>query len=114
MQANLKRIAFKGKEFSIEPANFSVKKFSFRDAFTVTHRSAVTYDIFHIPHISSIETRIEPVWPAGNFFSAKTLDQLIAEQGTLPVYDLSVFAGAIPDEDMDEFVSDIYRTRTVQ
>ena len=46
------------------------------------------------------------------FFSAKTIDQLIAEQGARPVYDLSVFAGAIPDEDMDEFVADIYRTRT--
>lgn len=45
------------------------------------------------------------------FFTAKTLDQLIAEQGTFPVYDLSVFAGAIPDEDMDEFIADIYRTR---
>jgi hypothetical protein len=36
---------------------------------------------------------------------------LIAGQGILPVHDLSVFAGAIPDEDMDEFVADIYRTR---
>jgi hypothetical protein len=50
-------------------------------------------------------------WSADNFFTAKTIDQLIAGQGVLPVHDLSVFAGAIPDEDMDEFVADIYRTR---
>src|SRR5436853_437147 len=38
------------------------------------------------------------------FFSAKTIEQLIAEQGTQPITDLSLLSGAIPDEDLDEFV----------
>src|SRR5271163_1880235 len=42
---------------------------------------------------------------------AKTIEQLIREQGIRPVADVSVFAGAIPDEDVDEFVADIYRDR---
>ena len=46
------------------------------------------------------------------FFTAKTLDQLIAERGIKPIPDISVLAGAIPDEDIDEFVADIYRSRT--
>ena len=46
------------------------------------------------------------------FLTAKTLDQLIAEQGIKPIPDISVLAGAIPDEDVDEFVADIYRSRT--
>ena len=45
------------------------------------------------------------------FFSAKTIDQLIAEQGVSPVSDISIFAGVIPDDDIDEFVADIYRHR---
>jgi hypothetical protein len=42
---------------------------------------------------------------------AKTIEQLIREQGIRPVADVSVFAGAIPDEDVDEFVADVYRDR---
>lgn len=42
---------------------------------------------------------------------SKTIEELILEQGVQPVADVSVFAGAIPDEDVDEFVSEIYRDR---
>lgn len=45
------------------------------------------------------------------FFVAKTIDQLIAEQGIHPITDLKLLAGAIPDEDVDDFVADIYRDR---
>lgn len=45
------------------------------------------------------------------FFVAKTIDQLIAEQGVHPIDDLKSLAGAIPDDDVDEFVADIYRDR---
>jgi len=41
----------------------------------------------------------------------KTIEQLISEQGIHPVADVGVFAGSIPDEDVDEFVADIYRDR---
>jgi predicted DNA-binding antitoxin AbrB/MazE fold protein len=50
---------------------------------------------------------------ARGFFEARTIDQLIAEQGILPVSDIGVFAGAIPDEDVDAFVADIYSDRLV-
>jgi hypothetical protein len=45
------------------------------------------------------------------FFVAKTIDQLIAEQGIHPVTDLKLLGGAIPDEDVDAFVAEIYRDR---
>jgi hypothetical protein len=45
------------------------------------------------------------------FFKAKTIDQLIAEQGVRPVSDIGIFSGTIPDEDMDEFLADLHRDR---
>ena len=50
-------------------------------------------------------------WSGADFFKAKSVEQLIAEQHTHPVTDISILAGAIPDEDVDEFVADIYRSR---
>jgi hypothetical protein len=47
----------------------------------------------------------------GDFFTAKTVDQLIAEQGIHPITHLEALSGAIPDEDVDEMVADIYRER---
>jgi hypothetical protein len=96
----------------VEPAKYSVKRFDFGDAFTVTHRVAVEYDISRIPRIVKIESESRPIWSADNFFSAKTIEQLIAEQGVRPIADIGIFAGAIPDEDVDEFVADIYRNRS--
>ena len=46
-----------------------------------------------------------------SFFDARTIDQLIAEQGIHPITDLKWLAGAIPDEDVADFVADIYRDR---
>ncbi len=60
------------------------------------------------------------LWAAGQngigaggqaFFAAKTITQLIAEQGVQPVQDIAALSGAIPDADLDEFVADIYRDR---
>jgi hypothetical protein len=45
------------------------------------------------------------------FFVAKTIDQLIAEQGVHPITDLKLLAGAIPDQDIDAFVAEIYHDR---
>lgn len=44
-------------------------------------------------------------------FNSRSIDQLIAEQHIQPIADISVLSGAIPDEDVDEFVADIYRDR---
>jgi hypothetical protein len=50
--------------------------------------------------------------PGGRrFFESKTIDQLIAGQGVRPVSDIGVFTGTIPDEDLDEFLAEIYRER---
>ena len=45
------------------------------------------------------------------FFDAKTIEQLIAQQGIHPIHDLASLAGALPDEDVDELIADIYRNR---
>ena len=47
----------------------------------------------------------------GGFFAPKSIDQLIAEQGIHQITDLEALSGAIPDEDLDEFVAEIYRSR---
>jgi len=46
-----------------------------------------------------------------SFFTPKTIKQLIAEQHVRPIADISILSGAIPDEDVDDFVADIYRDR---
>jgi hypothetical protein len=48
---------------------------------------------------------------SASFFNHKTIDQLIAEQGVQPIADLEALGGLIPDEDLDEFIADIYRDR---
>jgi hypothetical protein len=45
------------------------------------------------------------------FFDAKDINALIAEQGAGVISDLEVLSGAIPDEDLDEFVGEIYAER---
>jgi len=46
-----------------------------------------------------------------DFFSAKGIEELISEQGIHTIDDIGTLAGAIPDEDVDEFVAEIYRDR---
>jgi hypothetical protein len=46
-----------------------------------------------------------------SFFSHKTIDELRAEQGVPAVTDLEALSGLIPEEDLEEFVADIYRDR---
>ena len=46
-----------------------------------------------------------------SFFQHRSIDQLRAEQGVPAVTDLEALAGLIPEEDLEEFVADIYRDR---
>jgi hypothetical protein len=99
------------RPFQVERPRFSVKRTNFKDAFAVTHHNhVITYDVLQIPHRGA-EHANRPIGFEDTFFSAKTIDQLIAEQGIRPVADVGIFAGVIPDEDIDEFVADIYRDR---
>jgi hypothetical protein len=61
--------------------------------------------------IEQIEIQKRP--EESSFFATKTIDQLIAEQGVHPAADLTVLCGALPDEDVDEMVAEIYRDREV-
>ena len=45
------------------------------------------------------------------FFDAKTIDQLIVEQGVSPVTNLELLAGGLPDADIDAMIDEIYRDR---
>jgi hypothetical protein len=55
-----------------------------------------------------------PSKPSGEEQSAVTpsIQQLISSQGVKPIQDISVFAGLIPDNEIEDFVSEIYRTRS--
>jgi hypothetical protein len=46
-----------------------------------------------------------------SFFAPRTIEQLIAEQHVHPIANVSILSGAIPDEDVDQFVAEIYRDR---
>jgi hypothetical protein len=62
--------------------------------------------------LGNIEVTSGPVIEGNRrFFVAKTIEQLIAEQGIHPIKNLKSLAGAIPDEDVDDFIADIYRDR---
>jgi hypothetical protein len=61
--------------------------------------------------IESIEVTSPPNTLGGGFFAPKSIDQLIVEQGIHPITDLEALSGAIPEEDVDEFVAEIYRSR---
>jgi hypothetical protein len=97
--------------FDFETLQISVKRVSFRDNFGITYHCPPTYEISRVSRPAEPAEETRNFWSSDNFFTAKTIDQLIAGQATFPIHDISVFAGAIPDEDMDEFVADIYRTR---
>jgi hypothetical protein len=58
------------------------------------------------------EAHIAPVdFINRTFFTPRTIEQLIAEQHVRPIANISALGGAIPDEDLDEFVAEIYRDR---
>lgn len=62
--------------------------------------------------IENIEITSRPdALGSSGFFAAKTIEQLIAEQHVRPITDLSVLAGALPDEDVDAMVAETYRDR---
>jgi len=61
-------------------------------------------------------TRMPGVTPEStaddDFFVGKSLLELAQSQGILPVVDIAVFAGGIPDEESDdEMLDEIYRQR---
>lgn len=58
------------------------------------------------------DIEVSSLFGKSDFFASKTIDQLTAEQGTQPVKKLESLSGAIPDEDIDDFIADIYRDRT--
>ncbi len=63
--------------------------------------------------IERIEIQEQPSALSGTFFEAKSIDQLIAEQGVKPITDLAALSGALPDEQLDEMLEDIYSSRAV-
>src|SRR5258708_4780082 len=46
-----------------------------------------------------------------SFFTPRTIEQLIADQHVHPIANISILSGAIPDQDVDQFVAEIYRDR---
>lgn len=72
-----------------------------------------------LPHSDRVEAldiqRIEPL-PSlslgeGNFVLSPTIEQLAASQGVKPLQDISLLGGFLSDDEVDEFVSDIYESR---
>jgi hypothetical protein len=64
--------------------------------------------------IENIEITSRPdTLGSSSFFEAKTIEQLLAEQDIHAVTDLSALSGALPDEDLDDMVAEIYQARKV-
>ena len=60
---------------------------------------------------SNIEVTSPPDRLGDSALASNSIHQLIAEQGVGPIVDLSVLAGAIPDDEVDETVAEMYRGR---
>ena len=58
-----------------------------------------------------ISLKDEGTMDSNLFFQAKTIEELIAEQGVQPVISLEAVAGWIPNEDVDAFLDAIYSDR---
>jgi hypothetical protein len=58
-----------------------------------------------------IEITAQDFFGSAGFFAHKSIDELRAEQGVPAVTDLEALGGLIPEEDLEEFVADIYRDR---
>lgn len=53
-----------------------------------------------------------PRYGTHDFFAAKSLSELAREQGVGPIKDISSLQGGLPDdEDIDEMLEEIYRSR---
>jgi hypothetical protein len=66
-------------------------------------------DSVHIERIQKLPTLSVG---EGNFFSAQTIHQLAVAQKVRPITDISILSGGFPkDEDIDDFVEEIYRAR---
>lgn len=85
-------------------------------------KAAEVYEAMHKPVKARVDPKTRKIQnieiqkdhdPKPSFFVAKTIDQLIAEQGVRPIVDLNVLSGALPDDDVDEMVAEIYRARGV-
>ena len=47
----------------------------------------------------------------GNFFSSVTIEQLAASQGVAPIRDSKALAGFLADDEVDQFIAEIYESR---
>ena len=53
-----------------------------------------------------------PRYGTHDFFAAKSLSELAREQGVGPIMDITALQGGLPDdEDIDEMLEEIYRSR---
>ena len=46
-----------------------------------------------------------------DFFTAKTIDQLIAEQGVKPITEFAAFSGGLSDDEVDALIAEIHQGR---
>jgi hypothetical protein len=95
------------------PSTLSYDADKFENILIALHKPVrVRVDLKAPRKIVDIEvTDIPTLFDTASFFNSRSIDQLIAEQHIQPIADISVLSGAIPDEDVDEFVADIYRDR---
>jgi hypothetical protein len=92
------------------PISFSFDKNQVEDVYHAVHKPAKAKVDPKTHKLRNIE--VEALAAKGDFFTAKTIDQLTAEQGAHPVTKLEALSGVIPDEDIDEFIAEIYQDRT--
>ena len=63
-------------------------------------------------HINKIDPLDPPATGAGAFLASHSFEDLARLQGVKPLEDINVLAGGFPeDEDINEFLDDIYKHR---
>jgi hypothetical protein len=65
-----------------------------------------------LPEMTEPAVQLAPMdFISQSFFTPRTIYQLIAAQHVHPIANISILSGAIPDEDLDQFVAEIYQDR---
>jgi uncharacterized protein YdhG (YjbR/CyaY superfamily) len=78
----------------------------------IKRRKQESLEFESLPETTEHSVQIPPIdFIRKKFFTPRTIEQLIAEQHVHPIANISILSGPIPDQDVDQFVAEIYRDR---
>src|SRR5262249_9713339 len=89
------------------PTSFSFDQKQAESVYQAVHKPAKAKVDAKTHKLKNIEVERLPF--KSDFFAAKTIDQLIAEQGVQPITDLASFSTGLSDHEVDELIAEIHQ-----